>query len=165
MERANQDAHIVQQAKQLIVVEQPSGTGELAVSTVMIVLLLGGLSFLLWKRRRTTLAAVVLIAAGLLFAQSKSPQEATRLSLQPVAGTITWQTLRGNRVVTTTTAKASEFRTADLDATAAGGRLVLTRWSGGQEFPLGGAYHPETLAQHAVLDELREMLKQDRDLP
>ena len=34
MERATQHVHILQQAKQWIVVEQPSGTGELALSSM-----------------------------------------------------------------------------------------------------------------------------------
>ena len=116
-----------------------------------------------WKRRWLVAVTIGLFSLVMLGRPPKQ-NPSMRMILDKAHGDITWQSFSGDRVLSSSTARAESYISADLDSHLADKRIVLTKQDGEQTFPLGTAFESNESLQYVLVEDLRRMIEITRPL-
>jgi hypothetical protein len=147
---------VVQNTNAGVVAEQQPQPSSLGLSATIILVIAVIFAF---RRRRIFSLILAIIGICILVFSSRPDDNFYRMELDRVHGTISWETRHNGKVTASEASPAAAYKTAVLDTSNAGGRIVLVRPDGEQDFPLGSGFLPDQKADFVLVKDLQDMIQ------
>jgi hypothetical protein len=148
----NTDARVVAQQQ-----PQPSSIG-LSVGILFLFA-----AFIAFRRQWVFSGIIVVVGASILYFTYKPHNDVYLMELDRQHGIIYWETLNKDKIIASRQSPAAAYKSAVLDTSNAGHRLVLVHPDGTQDYPLGDKFLPGQNAHFVLIKDLQDMVQAAQD--
>jgi hypothetical protein len=147
---------IVQNPNVRVEAEQQPQPSSLGLSGTIILVVAVIFAF---RRERIFSPILAIIGICILVFSSRPDDDFYRMELDREHGTISWEARHNDKVTASEQSPATAYKTAVLDTSNAGGRIVLVRPDGEHDYPLGGRFLPDQKANFVLVKDLQDMIQ------
>lgn len=152
----DQYVSIVQNTGARLVAEQQPQPSSLGLSGGLFLVV----AFIFAFRRERILSPIfAVVGICILVIGSRPNDDFYRMELDRTHSIISWEARHNDKVTASEQSPATAYKTAELDSSNAGHRIVLVRPDGTQDYPLGDKFLPDQKVQFVLVKDLQDMIQ------